>query len=167
MELKEIGYFSKTHGIKGHLILKSNIEFYFEDLNALFIDLAGSKAPYFVKEINEGNNGLIILLEEVDAVEKAKLLIGKKVFIDEQLIAETDDEMDWVGFELIDEQFGSLGKIKEVNDNGVQVLVSLSFKEKELILPLVDDFIQSVDEKTKILKYKAPDGLIEMYLNIT
>lgn len=166
MDLKEIGYFSKTHGVKGHLILKSEAEFYFEEINAVFLETSGSKAPYFISEIKESNTGLIVLLEEVNAIEKAKLLIGKKVFIDSQFISEENPEEDYVGFELIDAHYGSLGQILEVNDSGPQVLVSILYKEKEIILPLVEAFIESIDTAKKKIQFNAPEGLIKLYLEI-
>jgi 16S rRNA processing protein RimM len=165
MDLKKIGYFSKTHGVKGQLILKSDLDFYFEEVNAFFIDSGGSKAPYFVSEINDSNNGIMVLLEEVTSVEKAKTLIGKKVFIDAQFIAEDQETIDWIGFELIDSAHGSLGEITGVSDNGHQVIVSVLYKNKEIILPLVDDFIEKIDEGSKKIFFNAPEGLIDVYLD--
>jgi 16S rRNA processing protein RimM len=165
MDLENIGYFSKTHGVKGHLILKSDREFYFEEVTALFIELSGNKAPFFISEINETNTGLTVLLEEIDSVEKAKPLIGKKVFIDAKFLSEEEENTDWVGYELIDATHGSLGKVLEVSDNGAQLLVSILYKEKEVILPLAEEFIEAVDETSKIIKFKAPEGLIDIYLN--
>lgn len=164
MELKEIGYFSKTHGIKGHLILKNDKDFFFEEANALFLEVSGGKAPYFISNIKESNNGLIVLLEDVNAIEKAKLLIGKKIFIDEKFLCEEEEKDNWVGYELIDISFGSLGNITEVNDSGYQVLISVIYKGKEVILPLVDDFIQSIDNDAKKISFKAPEGLIDLYI---
>ena len=164
MDLKEIGYFSKTHGVKGHLVLKSDKEFYFEEVNAFFVEIEGNKAPYFVSEIKETNTGLTVLLEDVNAIEKAKLLVGKPVFIDEKFLSEDGDNEDWVGYELIDSSFGSLGNILEVNDSGPQVLVNILYKEKEVILPLIDEFIESVDHEQKKIRFNAPEGLINLYL---
>lgn len=166
MDIKEIGYFVKTHGVKGHLILKSDVEFYFEEVNAFFIETSGSKAPYFISEIKESNTGIIVLLEEVNAIEKAKSLIGKKVFIDSQFLGEEEDLNDFTGYELIDANFGSLGKILEVNDSGPQTLVSINYKEKEVILPLVNDFIKSIDKTKKKIQFNAPEGLIKLYLEL-
>ncbi len=165
MDLKEVGYFSKTHGIKGHLVLKSEREFYFEDVNALFVELSGNKAPYFISDIKETNTGITVLLEDVDAIEKAKLLVGKKVFVDSQYLSEEEEIENLVGYELIDAAFGSLGEILEVNDSGPQVLVSINYKEKEVILPLVEDFIENINHVSKKIKFKAPEGLINLYLN--
>lgn len=166
MNIKEIGYFSKTHGVKGHLILKTEFELFIDEIKAFFIEASGGKAPYFVSEIRESNNGIIVLLETVDVIEKAKLLLRKKVFIDAAFVAEQEEEDDWVGFELIDAHFGSLGNILEVTDTGTQILVSIRYKEKEIILPLADDFIESIDQSAKKIKFKAPEGLIDLYLEI-
>jgi 16S rRNA processing protein RimM len=164
MELEEVGYFSKTHGIKGQLVLKASRDFYFEEVKAIFIESSGSKAPYFVQEISESPKAIIIRLEEVDSLEKAKLLIGKKVFVDAKLVEEEESDDKLLGFEVIDEKHGSLGLIKSVNADGVQLLITLNFRNKEIILPLADELILEVDENKKIIRYDTPDGLIELYL---
>lgn len=163
MELTEIGYFSKTHGVKGQLILKTERDFDPEAVKAVFIESPTGKAPYFISEIKESNNGLIVNLEDVLAIEKAKLLLGKKVFIDAALVEE-EEVSEWLGFEVIDKQYGSLGIITSSSDNGSQQLINLLFKGKEIILPLVDDFIESIDETAKKLYFNAPEGLIDVYL---
>jgi len=164
MELTQVGYFSKTHGVKGLLILKVEKDFVVEELKAVFIESPTGKAPYFISEVKEANNGLIIGLEEINAVERAKLLLGKAVFIDSELVNEEEEEFNWIGFELIDKNFGSLGKISGVSDNGHQVLLSIEYKGKEVLLPLVEDFIGKIDEKGKKLFFNGPEGLIDLYL---
>ncbi len=164
MELLEVGYFSKTHGVKGHLILRTEMAILLEDLKALFIEASSGKAPYFIEEIKDSNTGIILRLEEVDTVEKAKPLLGKKVFIDASLVEEEEADFEWLGYELIDEAKGFLGIVNGVTNNGHQVLLSIPFRGKEVILPLVEDFVQRIDEKEKKLYYNAPEGLIDLYL---
>jgi 16S rRNA processing protein RimM len=36
--------------------------------------------------------------------------------------------------------------------------------EKEVLIPLIDGLVKSVDRKNKQLIIKAPEGLIELYL---
>ena len=165
MELESIGYFSKTHGVKGHLIIKADKHFFIEDVEAVFIETPTGMAPYFIKTFSENNNGFIIELEDVDAIEKAKTFIGKQVYISTDLIDEAEADFDWVGYEIIDKTYGSLGEVFNTSDNGQQVLVTVKFKEKEVILPLVDDFIEKIDETEKKLFFNAPEGLIDVYLS--
>ncbi len=166
MTLAQLGYFSRTHGTKGQLILKLSADFESDDVKALFIEVGGSKAPYFIQDIKNLGADLIVLLEDVDTIEKAKILLNKTVWIDSQYVME-EAEDDWIGFELIDKQHGSLGKVLSVSDNGSQVLWHFNIKGKEVILPMVEDFIESMDEREKKILYNAPEGLIDVYLEET
>ncbi len=164
MEFTDIGYLSKTHGVKGQLILRADKEVYFEEVKVVFLESTTGLAPHFVKRISPNNVGFIIELEETDTVEKAKLLIGKKIFVDAELVELVEEDSNWVGFELSDKNFGDIGKVFEVNDNGFQILLSIMHKNKEIILPLVNDFIEKIDETDRKIYYNAPEGLIDIYL---
>jgi 16S rRNA processing protein RimM len=164
MELCPIGYFSKTQGVKGQLVLKASREFKDDKVKALFVEQAGGKAPYFLSELREANNGWVITLEEIKSVEQARTLIGKQVFIDQNLVEEEESDDQWIGFELIDKHHGSLGKVKAVTDNGPQTLLAVDFNKREVILPFIEEFIEGIDEEKKQILYAAPEGLIDIYL---
>jgi 16S rRNA processing protein RimM len=159
-----IGYFTKPHGFKGHLILKIENDFDLDAATALFVETATGKAPYFVNEIKDANNGVIIGLEEVDSAEKAKPLIGKKIYVETKHLIKEEEGVEWLDYEVVDAELGSLGKVEGVSDNGQQILLSLTYKQREIILPLVEAFIEKVDEEKKILYFRAPEGLIDVYL---
>jgi 16S rRNA processing protein RimM len=164
MELREAGYFSKTHGVKGHLVLKPTADLLPDGLQVVFVDVKGDKAPYFITGLKVAAGNLIVSLENIEKVENAKALVGKKIFVETKFINVTEDEGGWLGFELIDKQHGSLGRIEEVTDNGQQELVHLKYKGKDVILPIVEEFIEQVDEEAKKIWYNAPEGLIGLYL---
>ncbi len=154
----------KPHGVKGELVLRAEHDFLVDELKALFIEVAGNKAPYFIKSIRESGPGFLVALEDVNRVEEARALVGKKLFISADLIDEPEYDLSWLGFELVDKQLGSLGKILSVSDNGEQSLVTVSYKDREVILPIVEDFIEKVDEENQVLYFNAPEGLIDLYL---
>lgn len=164
MELASIGYFSKPHGVKGQLILRTESDFAIEALKVLFVEVSGAKAPYFISGYKKSNVGIIVSLEDIDVVEKARTLIGKKVFIDATLIAEEEEEPALLGYELVDKAHGMIGKIISVTDNGHQVLITIDHKGTEVILPLVEEFIERVDDAAKTVYFNAPEGLIDVYL---
>jgi len=164
MEFSSIGYFTKTHGVKGQLILRDEEDFETEGLTAFFIDAGGGKAPYFIEELNEAAQGLIVKLEEVDTIEVAKTFIKKTVYVESRFLLEKEEESTYLGFEVIDERLGSLGLVTGTSDNGQQDLLSLNYQGKEIILPLVDDLVLKIDELAKTIWYRAPEGLIEIYL---
>lgn len=164
MELAAIGYFSKPHGVKGQLILRTESDFAIEALKVLFVEVSGAKAPYFISGYKKNNVGIIVSLEDIDVVEKARTLIGKKVFIDAEFILEEEEGPALLGYELIDKTRGLIGKIISVTDNGHQVLITVDHKGTEVILPLVEEFIERVDDAAKTVYFNAPEGLIDVYL---
>lgn len=164
MEFSAIGYFTKTHGVKGHLILRDESDFETEGLSAFFMDSATGKAPYFIEELNEAGQGLIVKLEEINAVEQAKKLVGKPVYVESNFIIETEEGPDYLGYKLIDAGHGEIGIVSGISDNGQQDLVSIRYKGREVILPLVDEFVDHIDDDKKEIHYAAPEGLIDLYL---
>jgi len=163
MNLLESGYFSRTHGTKGQLVLKSSVNFEPGEVKVIFVELSGSKAPYFVEEYKTAAADLVLSLEGIDTPEKAKGLVNKKVFLEESLIkAETTD--DYSGYTVQEVERGSLGEVEYVSENGAQQLLHVNYQGKEIILPMVEEFIQNWDHIKRIIHYKAPEGLIELYL---
>lgn len=165
MEVEPIGYFSKTHGLKGHLLLKQYRGFDPGKLNVVFLELAGSRAPFFVDALSETGNGTLFLLETIDSVEKAKPLVNKQVFADKSCLVEERSESEFVGYSVHDKSHGMLGTVTEVSDNGAQELLHIETEKGEIVLPFVDDLIESIDDEKKTIYFNAPEGLIDMYLH--
>jgi 16S rRNA processing protein RimM len=166
MESEYAGYFSKTHGLKGRLFLREDRTLIIDGLKVLFVELGGDRIPMFISALDEAGGTLVVELEEINSVEKARTLVGKKVFVDPLFIdEEAERESPYLGYELIDEKLGSLGKIEGVTEAGGQEVLSLTYKEKEVLLPLSGDLVKKVDDSRKTIYYSAPDGLIDIYLS--
>lgn len=163
MIFKEIGYFSKTHGLKGELQLNITLDFDIENCNAIIIKTSGGDSPQFISEFRENKNGFIISLEEIDTIEKAKPFVGKKVAANEEFVFE-EETHPLIGFVLIDKNFGKVGIITQVDDSGANPVFNIDHKGKQVILPYNEDLVIEVDEAKKTVNYEAPEGLIELYL---
>ena len=57
-----------------------------------------------------------------------------------------------------------MGTIKDVNDTGVQALFEIEFQGKEILIPIVDEWILEVNREDKTIKIDTPSGLIDLYL---
>ncbi len=55
--------------------------------------------------------------------------------------------------------------LKEVNDKTAQPLFEITNGDKEIFIPMIDDFIKKVDRENKVIEVETPQGLIELYLN--
>ena len=67
---------------------------------------------------------------------------------------------------MVDALKGEIGEISDVLEYPTQAVIQVMKDGKEILIPIHDDIIQKVDKKAKILTVKAPEGLIDMYLNM-
>ncbi len=169
MNTTEIGYISKTHGLKGHVILRLNelINIDEEIIKSIFIDLNGSQVPYFIEECKPNNSGYILKLETIDTIDTSKKLIGKKAFSLPDFLLENDESLnEFIGYAIIDSKLGNIGTISAVDEKTDNAIIKVIHPTGiEIILPFNDDFIIEIDDDLKTIKFNAPDGLVELYLN--
>ena len=170
-----IGYTKKTHGIGGELKLVVEDRFLEDFLKneRIFLDVKGVKIPYFVTNVR-GKGEMILKLEEVDSRESAYTLQSREVFLREQdLIPEHKREFEveaeeileyehLTGFMLVDKSAGAIGHIEEVLEMPQQEMAFLKYKNREVLIPLNEQYITSIDEKEKKVFMDLPEGLLDM-----
>lgn len=162
MKLQTIGYFSKPHGLKGHLVLFTDLDFDV-DMNVVFIENKGSQAPYFIEEMTEFNKGFLVKLEGINDVNAAAVLKNKEVLADKKFIIE-EDEFEFLNFVLIDKSKGEVGVITGIEGSETNPLIVVNVNGKEILLPFAEDLITKIVKTKKQVFYNAPEGLIDMYL---
>lgn len=168
MNTQEIGYISKTHGLKGHVILRINdgLDIDPEIIKSVFLELEGSQVPYFIEECRPNNIGYIIKLETINTVDASKKLVGKKTFSLTEFIIEDENSLnEFIGYTIIDSVLGNIGIINDIDDKTNNVIIKIMHASgKEIILPFNDDLIDEIDDDKKTIHFSAPEGLIDMYL---
>lgn len=165
-----IGKIVATHGLQGavvctHIVGSSN---WLNKGDVLFVELRKeSYIPFFVSAVKVANDEEFILnVEDIDSMEAAKKLVGKQVYVKEDILANagSDSPLLWIGFNMVDKEKGSLGPIEDVYLAGAQWLARLTMEGKEVLVPLVDDIILQVNVKNKFVRVDLPPGLIDVYL---
>ena len=175
MDLKDsiyIGQIAKLHGYKGGVSLFLDVthpEEYME-MESFFVEIDGILTPFFVESFKLKNKGFAaVKFQGVDSEQEARSLLKKKVFIPESELKELDEsnfyDHEVIGYEVEDVVKGGIGKVTAIADLKQNPLFVIEFKDKEILLPIFDGFIVKVDRKLKRLIVKAPDGLIDLYLN--
>ena len=169
MNTQEIGYISKTHGLKGHVVLrlKDDINIDEERITAIFLDMGGSQVPFFIEEVKHSNVGYILKFETIDNIDTSKKLVAKTAFCMEDFIIEDEDSLkEFLGYTIIDSHYGNIGTITDVNDKTENILITVTHPTgAEIILPFNDDLIIEIDDDLKTIEFNAPEGLISMYLD--
>lgn len=162
--LKEIGVVVKPHGLKGHVVLKLDpaVIAFAPSFESVFVKLHGSDVPFMVEEFASLNQGKVkVKLLGVNTVDQAEQLRGLTVLQVEEMLG-TEQQVELVGFALISETGKNLGKVAEVIDQQMQVLLRIERSAGEFYIPLVDELIIQVDEASERLVMKIPEGLMDI-----
>lgn len=165
-----VGKIAGTHGLQGAIVLRQIIDDtgWLKKGDVLFIELKReSFIPYFVETAKAANDTeYIITLDEVQDTEEAKKLVGKTVYVKEELLetAKVDSPLMYIGFNLVDKTRGGVGTIEDVLLMGKQWIARLTVDGKEVLIPLVEEMILDVNYKNKFLRMDLPEGLLDVYL---
>jgi 16S rRNA processing protein RimM len=168
----EVGYIQKPHGLKGEVILVFEKEFEetFEELEFLFVEVDGGLVPFSIED--EGfrfktDESAICKLEFVDSLTKAKELVGCKAYVFDDEVIESEDQGEvstLIGMRAYDEKFGDIGLISRVDDFSGNLVITVNHPRAEIMIPLSDNIIVSIDDDKREIHLSCPNGLIEIYL---
>lgn len=169
LELIPIGHTTKSRGISGQIKLKVSTEF-IPDLTkarALFINLDGSRVPFLIEHIEDGNQ-LVVKLDAVENPESANALLSKEIFLDSNEVSHealnfTKETHYLTGYAIYDQDKKSLGEIIELIEYPNQLLAKLIINSKEALIPVHDDLILDVNEEKKTLNLEIAPGLLDLY----
>lgn len=67
-----------------------------------------------------------------------------------------------LGFRIMDMQRGEIGPLLDVIERPKQPLLVVLYQEKEVLIPLAEDFIDSVDESKQLIYMHLPEGLLDL-----
>jgi len=167
-DCEKVGFFKKTHGVYGELVLEfePQFEYSIENANRFFVELEGLLVPFFVLE--EGfrfktENSAIITFDGVESEKYAKRMVGSSVYLFKNEIIEMPDEQFESQFEdymLVDDKFGEIGIIEQIDNYSGNIVITVNYRGKELLVPFNEDFIILIEEQNKVLKLRLPEGLI-------
>ena len=166
------GKVTKTHGLKGEITIKLDVANPedFAELRYVLVEEKQGLIPYFIENQKISGDKMFVQLQDVKTMEQAVVFLGKGVFLPNELLPELDDDdfyfKEIIGFTLIDEQKGEVGVISDVLEYPTQAVIQVMKDGKEILIPVHDDILQNVNKKAKTLTVNAPEGLIDMYLNM-
>ncbi len=171
-ECRQIGVIVKTHGVKNELVLRLFEEFSIDhvDTEYLFLDLDGGLVPFFLEEAREKNKtDILIKLEQAKDTSEVERLMDAPVYLKklaESIEDEGEDEAfsayQLIGYETQAVGHGPLGKVVAIKDISKNPLFEIDHNGKELLVPIVEDFIVQIDDEKQFIIFELPEGLIDL-----
>lgn len=166
-----LGKITKTHGLKGELAIWLDVDYpeEYEELDSVLLEIKGELVPHFVEEIQIRPNKSIIKFEDIDTIEAASKLVNCDIYLPEDNLPELEDDDQFyyheiINYDVVDEVKGKLGKVLAVYTSERQDLIAMQYEGKEVLIPIDDDIVKTVDREKKELYTNLPEGLLEIYL---
>lgn len=166
-----VGKLTKTHGLKGEMAIWLDVDYpeEYEELESILVEMKGELIPYFVEEIQIRANKSIIKFEDIDTIEAAQKLINCDLYLPNDNLEELDDDQFYyheiIGFIIVDDTQGKLGTVTAVYTAEAQDLIAMNYQNKEVLIPVSDEIVKTIDREKKELYTDLPAGLIEVYLD--
>lgn len=175
MDLSDFFYLGKvvkTHGTDGTLsaFIDADDPLKYTSLHGVFIATKQGLLPYSIETLSIEQNGFCLLkLKNIDSIEQARKLTKKNLFLPLTMLPPLTGKKFYfheiIGFTVIDKQHGKIGVVDGVIEQTVHPLLQVRAGNKEVLIPLHDDFIIEIDRTSKSILFSTPEGLIDLYLN--
>ena len=168
-ECYQLGKITKPFGVKGQVVMFLDVDSPedYAELDSAFVEEKGNLVPYFFQIDNISGNKAVATFEELTA-EEALALVGHDLYLPLDLLPKLTGNKFYfhevVGFRVVDDDHGDIGVIKAVIDYPAQPLFQIMKEDKEILIPVIDPVIKTVDRGIKTIFITAPTGLIDLYL---
>ena len=155
-DLIPIGKIVKAHGLSGEV----KVFLYNNDSESLKPDIKiclriNKKFIFFEIENVKNNN---IKLVNVNDRNNAELFNGKIIYLSRKLFPDLKNEQyylsDIIGFNINDKKGNSYGQVLDVIQLPTNNSILFNYNDKEIIIPIIDDFIELFDFENSILIIK-------------
>ena len=166
-----LGKIVKKYSFKGELLVKLDTDdpSIYTKMESVFIDKNKNLIPFFIERSSLHKSTLLrVKFEDIDNEEDADKLLKSELYLPLEFLPQLTGNKFYYheifGFEAEDLSFGLIGIIKGVNDSTNQAILEIDRNGSEILIPLIDDFIKSVDREQKKIILAVPEGLIDIYL---
>lgn len=166
-----LGKIVRKYSFKGELLAKLDTDEpeMYENLDSVLIDFGPSLVPHFFESSQLHKSTLLRMkLEDIDTEEDADDLIGASLYLPLTMLPKLQGDKFYyheiIGFTAIDKTFGPIGEITGVNDTTSQAIFEIDRDGNQVLVPMIDEFINKLDREKKEIHLDVPDGLIELYI---
>ncbi|MBQ9474064.1 MAG: 16S rRNA processing protein RimM [Bacteroidales bacterium] len=170
-ECYRLGQITKPFGLKGEVIFFLDVDdpMRYAGLESVFVKLKGQLIPYFIKNISINGNKATVSFDDLPPEESLKL-VGNDLYLPLQMLPKLTGNQFYFhevkGFAAVDSEKGHIGIINDIIEYPAQPIFQILNGDTEILIPLVDPVIKKVDRKEKVIYIEAPNGLIDLYMNI-
>ena len=159
--MQKIAQVLKSNGTDGELLI-SFFDVYPEDIDLqepVFIKFDGLPVPFYFESFTpRGTGRALVRLTGVRSLKDADELAGSAIFSD---YFEEEDDEDLTGWIVLDASTGArIGPVTGYEDIPGNLCVYVDTPSGQVLLPLHQDLVTSMDHDKKEITLTIPEGLL-------
>jgi len=161
-----LGTISKTHGVRGELIIRITDPSFEPDENweSLFLQIDGILVPFFISSLHAPKaEEWIICFDDYENKDNAQHLVGLTVWIEKDYLATVGEEIyldELTGYALINLSTGKQGLINDFLDIPGNPVFEVLLESEKVLVPAQDDLIEEIDQENQKLVMRLPEGIM-------
>jgi 16S rRNA processing protein RimM len=161
-----LGTISKTHGVRGEMIIRIANPLFEPDENweSLFLQIDGILVPFFISSLHAPTaDEWIVCFDDLDNKDSAQNLVGSQVWIHKDFMATMEEEIyldELTGYELINKTTGKRGLVSDFMDIPGNPVFEVSIEGDKVLVPAQDDLIEEIDTGNQRLIMRLPEGIM-------
>ena len=165
-----LGKITRRHGLQGNVFLKLDTDQpeMYNKLDSIFIEINGLLVPFFVAKQSWSKGDTLIISYKNSTEALVDQTIGRDVFMPLSTLPKLTGNKFYyhevIGFEIKEEDGKTCGNIVSINDQTAQHYFILDLAGKEIIIPIIKDWILELNREEKYLKMQLPEGLMDVFL---
>lgn len=168
----QIGTIHRTHGVRGDMIMSLDTDSptRYKTLKLIYLNLEGTLKEYDVTKITvrEKEKSAVIHLNGIEDMTTAENYLKYDLYLPLSNLPKLSGKKFYyheiIGMKVIDEHYGELGIIESVHELPQHPVGEFTFKNKSVLFPLLDIFIDKISRSEMIFYTKLPEGLLETYI---
>lgn len=165
-----LGKITRRHGLAGNVILKLDTDQpqLYNKLESIFVEINGLLVPFFIERSSWSKLDALNLAFKNSSEALVDQSLGKSVFLPLATLPQLSGKQFYyheiIGFNVFDEHDNDCGVIRSVNDQTAQNYFVTNLDGKEVVVPIIKDWILEVNREERFIKMILPEGLIDVFL---
>jgi 16S rRNA processing protein RimM len=165
-----LGKITRRHGLAGNVILKLDTDQpeLYNKLESIFVEVNGLLVPFFIEKSSWSKLDALNLAFKNSSEALVDQSLGKNVYLPLSTLPKLTGNQFYyhevIGYEIMDQDNKDCGVIRSINDQTKQNYFVTNLYGKEVVIPMIKDWILEVNREERYIKIELPEGLIDVFL---
>lgn len=162
-DFTKVGYVIKSHGNNG--FLKISLEKNIKLKEWVMFLIKQKPVPFFIEEWQRTNDSeAIVKCQDINTVDETEDYTALDILLPKSGVKRKKGNLDVsiIGYSIFANGFGEIGTLNEILEMPGQTMLQTFYKEQEVLIPAVEEFVLEINDKQKQITLNLPEGFLDL-----